>query len=104
MKIKNAKGQYYAVKCETLEESNKVFSLCGYNTIPNYYRYATTDNGCVDCIDEIINTHELIKFKDWVKLGNEPIMITIPIEDYNRLRKLEIKEQIRKLKKEYDTL
>ena len=35
--IKNAKGQYYAVKCEMLEESNKVFSLCGYNTIRNYY-------------------------------------------------------------------
>ena len=99
--IKNAKGQYYAVKCETLEENDKVFSLCGYNTISNYYKYATTDDGCVDCIDDIINTHEVINFKDWIK---QPSIITIPIEDYNRLRKLEIKEQIRKLKKEYDTL
>jgi len=95
--IKNAKGQYYAVECETLEENNKVFSLCGYNTIRNYYRYATTNGGCVNCVDYVINIYEVIKFKDWIK---QPSMITIPIDDYNRLRKLEIKEQIKKLKKE----
>lgn len=30
----------------------------------------------------------------------EPIMITLPIEDYNRLRKLEIKQEIKRLKRE----
>lgn len=30
----------------------------------------------------------------------EPAMVTIPIEDYNRLRKLEIKAEIKKLKRE----
>lgn len=42
--IKNDKGQYYAVKCETLEENNKVFSLCGYNTIRNYYEGGGKEN------------------------------------------------------------
>ena len=42
------------------------------------------------------------KPKDW-REGVEELnflTITIPIDDYNRLRKLEIKKQIKKLKKE----
>ncbi|MBQ0140397.1 MAG: hypothetical protein KBT36_14020 [Kurthia sp.] len=44
------------------------------------------------------------ELKEWAgyKEGGEYnfLTITIPIEDYNRLRKLEIKQQIKKLKKE----
>ena len=97
--IKNAKGQYYAVECETLEENNRVFDILGTEKVTNYYKYSTTNDGI--CDDELKrNEFDIIKFKDWIKLTEQPIMITIPIEDYNRLRKLEIKEQIRKLKKE----
>ena len=42
--ILNEKGQYYAVKCEMLEENNRVFSLCGYNTIRNYYEKFQKEN------------------------------------------------------------
>lgn len=34
----------------------------------------------------------------------QPQTITLPIDDYNRLRKLEIKQQIKKLKKELKRL
>ena len=34
----------------------------------------------------------------------EPQSITLPIEDYNRLRKLELKAEIKRLKKEYKSL
>ena len=101
--IKNAKGQFYAVECETLEENNRVFEILGTIKVTNYYKYSTTDNGIYDN-DLKRNEFDIIKFKDWIKLTEQPTMITMPIEDYNRLRKLEIKEQIRKLKKEYDTL
>lgn len=42
------------------------------------------------------------KPKDWREgiEGLNFLTITIPIDDYNRLRKLEIKQQIKKLKKE----
>lgn len=44
------------------------------------------------------------ELKEWAgyKEGGEYnfLTITIPIEDYNRLRRLEIKKQIKKLKKE----
>ena len=52
--------------------------------------------------DYFIKKH---KPKDWWMGVEElkeytPLTITIPIDDYNRLRKLEIKKQIKKLKKE----
>ena len=34
----------------------------------------------------------------------DPVMVTLPIEDYNRLRKLEIKAEIKRLRKEYKLL
>ena len=78
--ILNGKGQFYAVECETLEENNRVFEILGTRKVTNYYKYSTTDNGIYDN-DLKRNEFDIIKFKYWIKLTEQPTMITIPIED-----------------------
>ena len=101
MRIKNDKGQYYAVECKTLEENNKVFEFINKNKISSFWRFATTDDLMYNNTGSISSNYEIINFKDWINLpANKPQIISLPIEDYNRLRKLEIKQEIKKLKKE----
>lgn len=100
MRIKNDKGQHYAVECETLEENNVVFKFIKACLINNFRKYITTDDNISNLTDKL-NDYEIIKFKDWVQLHpNTTEWISLPIEDYNRLKKLEIKQEIKKLKKE----
>lgn len=51
---------------------------------------------------ELNGTDSFLKAKYFIEKHKpkEPESITLPIDDYNRLRKLEIKQQIKKLKKE----
>ena len=98
--IINAKGQYYAVECETLEENNRVFDILGGRRLSTYLNYATTDDKAYNVTSNFTTNYQIVPFKYWIKLTEQPIMITIPIKDYNRLRKLEIKQEIKKLKKE----
>lgn len=96
--IKNNKGQYYAVECENLFQMNEVLQKLNRRKFSDYAKYVSTGNGRF--ISSEIYNHEIIQFNDWMKLTQQPETITLPIEDYNRLRKLEIKKEIKRLKKE----
>lgn len=102
MRIKNEHGQFYAVECKTLEENNKVFEFINTVKIEKFHMYATTNDNIYENTPRLSNRYELITFNDWINLPKDPITewISLPIEDYNRLRKLEIKQEIKKLKKE----
>ena len=51
-------------------------------------------------VKAFIEKHKPMYSPNKLLMINEPESITLPIGDYNRLRKLEIKKQIKKLKKE----
>ena len=53
-----------------------------------------------DEIGRITYTNDKAKYFIEKYKPKQPESITLPIDDYNRLRKLEIKQQIKKLKKE----
>ena len=107
------------IKVNNNEELNIVFHY--YNkTLPYFYdkrkKYINNEFNII-CASEAYNFGKgvVISYNEWLTLVDrnkeekkeiidvfypEVESITLPIEDYNRLRKLEIKNEIKRLKKE----
>ena len=92
--------------CETIEDkyveghgfiNNKFDGLLYFDRLYFSWEFKeTTYEFIEDYFDATNNRPENLE----CVFSTQPTMISLPIKDYNRLRKLEIKEQIKKLKKE----
>lgn len=76
-----------------------VFDNYWYRTNGSEYKTKITYNEFLNNFGKMTETEELLEIVDG-SITCDTITITLPIEDYNRLRKLEIKQEIKRLKKE----
>lgn len=100
---------------KVLKENNQdlLFAYIGCVLNGNYFKkekylvFCRPSANSWTCSKDFEDRYEinLQQFKELFKNSmKEPVMITLPIEDYNRLRKLEIKQEIKRLKRELKRL